>query len=195
MKIILLMGVIGSGKDYYAQQYKAQVNTETVIIKKFATPIVEIANLFSPVNLQDSLIYENWKQSVENRFSLIKLSILLKKYTNQTIFSTMAANDADRTLTESVVNKPITLIYTDCRFVHEVKALKEIAKKHNATFSVQFCNYKSERYQLSPAQPTEKLAIKLLSDLSSDAISKLHPTDITDFILNIVDNPLYQFDQ
>lgn len=196
MKIILLMGVIGSGKDYYAEQYITQHPKEVVLIRKFATPLKLLVNATVSENLLDLETYEQWKLHLPNREKLVKLAIELKDLFHKRILTQATINLLKQDLEDFDYWQPnLTIIFTDCRLLHEIEEIHKLAEDLQASFEIILCNYKSTRYQIIPFHPTEKFAIKLLDDFKNDLDPYNGPLNITQFVLtNCINNPKYEFD-
>lgn len=196
MKIILTIGVIGSGKDYYADRYIHEHPSEKVILRKFATPLKVLVNAIVEKDLLNPAIYEAWKLHLPNREKLVALSTCMKSIFGNRIITNAAIEMLKADLkVYSNIGDNLTFIYTDCRFAHEIEAIAELASQYNIELKVVLCNYKSDRYQIIPSHPTEKLAIALIEDCKEELKTATAPIDITNFVLfNVIENPKYEFD-
>jgi hypothetical protein len=190
MKIILLTGVMGSGKDHYANEYIKNHPEERVIKARFAQPLRDIMQIVLRVNFDDEIFYENWKLIPDNRQIFLNLSSHLKSIYGQDVLI-VATRHYLRML--FAANPKVTVIFTDCRFPFEYYMVKDFiyTELKNATSStdykkilkVIFCNYKSDRYAKKPEQVTERWALNLLENLPKT----VHKTDITkDLLMNPV---------
>jgi hypothetical protein len=160
MKIILLCGVIGSGKDYYAKKYIEDNPNENVEILRFAEPIRQIAGYIYGFDHSNEVEYADFKE--KNRNFLIDLGQGMKIAMGYDIFS--------KILCDKLKNESKTYIIPDFRFKEEFCALVYFFeskftptddKKHE--LSVIFCNFKSDRYEIRYNEPTEYMAINFLS--------------------------------
>jgi hypothetical protein len=149
MKVILVCGVIGSGKDYFVKKYRKDHPEEVVEEKKFAWPIRQFTGNLVGVNLMNETTYESWKADPKNRQLLVDVGQYMKEATTEDIWAVGVLNQ----LTEDK-----TYIISDFRFPIEYRT---ICSKHKAT--IRFCNYKSARYTINPNQISEKLACFLVS--------------------------------
>lgn len=150
MKVIMLCGVIGSGKDHYANQYVKSHPKERVRIIRFASPLRNICARLFRFNVNDEAEYEKFK--AENRQFMVDLGQSMKDEMGQDLFARAVADKIDE-----MDGEFDTILITDFRFPIEFWA---IAERFN-TFIV-FCNYKSQRYAIRPEQVSEQMAIWLL---------------------------------
>lgn len=149
MKIILVCGVIGSGKDYFVKQYKLDHPHEDVEEKKFAYPIRLFTGKLVGVNLLNETTYESWKADPKNRQLLVDVGQFMKDATSNDIWAVGVLKQ----LTEDK-----TYIISDFRFPIELRTICAI---HSPI--IHFCNYKSNRYTINPNQISEKMACYLVS--------------------------------
>jgi len=155
MKIILVTGVIGSGKDYFVEQYKREHPDERVEHLKFATPIVDLASRMFGLNLHDKETYEAWKAIPENRKWMVDIGQSLKAVFGKNIFA-KATLDKVEDMVWYGVN---TVIVSDFRFPIEFQEFYN----RDIEFEIHFTDFKSERYKVAREQVTEGMAIWLLS--------------------------------
>ena len=152
MKIILAIGVIGSGKDFYTRKYISENPNERCKELKFALPIREFTGKLVGVNLLDNDIYDTWKKTTENRELLINVGQWLKEATFQSVWvdaiCKQFTSDAD------------TFIISDFRFPVEFLTIRNNSFFHE--LKVHLCDFKSYRYAIKD-QISEKLAQWLLS--------------------------------
>ena len=153
MKIILLTGVIGSGKDHYAECYKAAHPDESVAIVHLAEPLREIVE-----NMFDVDDYTKWKSVSKNRKLMVDLGQSIKKVFGQDFFMRRIV---DAYNLELAVWFDRTLIIPDFRFPVEIKSLIERTLINPRKVSVVFCDYHSDRYESRPEQESEKMALWL----------------------------------
>jgi len=150
MKVIMLCGVVGSGKDHYANQYVKNHPKERVKIMHFASPLRNICAKLFKFNVNDEDEYEKFK--LENRQFMVDLGQSIKDEMGQDIFAKAVADkiaDADGSFD--------IVIITDFRFPIEFWTISGMFN----TFVV-FCDYKSGRYATHPEQVTEQMALWLL---------------------------------
>ena len=152
MRLIMLCGVIGSGKDYHAQEYIRTHPEERVKIIRFATPLRNICAKLFNFDANDEGAYEKFKS--ENRKTMVDLGQAMKDEMGQSLFAD-AVRDYISTYTEEY-RDDVTFIIPDFRFPVEFYPMFDFAP------IVIFCNYKSERYEIRPEQVTEQMAIWLV---------------------------------
>lgn len=159
MNIILVCGVIGSGKDYFFQKYKREYPEESVVELKFAEPIVRLAENYFDVSLSDKEEYEKWKAIPENRQFLVEIGQSWKKVFGEDVWSNIVYNKINRSY-DSVLDLNTTYIVTDFRFPCEIP--DNISQKYSNIspycIKIHFCNFVSERYDNKIGQYTEKMA-------------------------------------
>ena len=85
MNIILLCGVIGSGKDYYANKYIKDNPDKKVEILRFAEPIRQIAGYVYGFDPSNDVEYADFKE--KNRNFLIDLGQGMKNVMGNDIFA------------------------------------------------------------------------------------------------------------
>ena len=156
MKVILVCGVIGSGKDYFVKKYRKDHPEEVVEEKKFASPIRQFVGKLVGVNLMNETTYESWKADPKNRQLLVDVGQYMRDTFGEKIISSTIINQL-----KSGVD---TYIISDFRMPVEFHDFRE----RGFDFSVHFCNYKSQRYDATKEQITEKLAQFLVSKGFSD---------------------------
>lgn len=149
MKVILVCGVIGSGKDYFVKKYRKDHPEEIVEEKKFAWPIRQFVGKLVGVNLMNEATYESWKADPKNRQLLVDVGQYMKEATTEDVWAVGVLNQ----LTEDK-----TYIISDFRFPIEFRV---ICSKYEAI--IHFCNYKSARYTINPNQISERMACFLVS--------------------------------
>lgn len=152
MRLIMLCGVIGSGKDHHAQEYIRTHPNERVEIIRFATPLRNICAKLYNFDATDEVAYEKFK--AENRRVMVELGQAMKDEMGQSLFADAVRNYI-YTYTEEYSNN-VTFIIPDFRFPVEFYPMFDFVP------IVIFCNYKSERYELRPEQVTEQMAIWLV---------------------------------
>jgi len=157
MRIILLAGVIGSGKSFYANQYKQEHPEEKVVCLNFAASLRDIVEGMYNIPKGDEQAYTEWKSKPENRKLMVDLGRELKRVYGDDFFAEKVAdtifNDMDTCETKD------TYIISDFRFPIEFWTMLQAFSNN---LQIIFCNYKSDRYELRPEQVSEQMAIWLL---------------------------------
>lgn len=176
LNIICLVGVIGSGKDYYVEHYKAEEG-EIVHEIKVGSLMTKIAADVYKTDLSTKQLYEKWKNTEDNREKLITLVESIKKYLGEDIFANQAAEEINEVAWQNMYAKTITCIISDACFPSNIKAIYKgviaqfptnvstipILPIRLANFKIHFCNYKSPRYVIISSQPREKFPIFLIN--------------------------------
>jgi len=159
MRIILLTGVIGSGKDYFAKEYIKKHPAEKVKELKFAASLRDIVEGMYNIPKGDEAAYEAFKAIPANRGFMVKLGQNLKRVYGQEFFAEKIAdtiyNDMD------VCDTIDTYLISDFRFPIEFWTLFNAFPDK---LQIIFCDYHSERYELRPEQVSERMAIWLLGE-------------------------------
>lgn len=173
VNIIYLVGVIGSGKDYFVETYKKKHPKEEVFEIKIGSTLTKIASYIYGVDLSNKELYEEWKYEESNRVKLVKLSESIKYYLGNNIF---VKNAVDNIINKLIVNdkskKTLTFIISDSCFPSDISFIyKEIdscyhhyRSDYTVDHIVHFCNYKSPKYCLKEDQPREKFPIFLINE-------------------------------
>lgn len=151
MKVILVCGVIGSGKDYFVKKYRREHPNEIVEEKKFAWPIRQFTGRLVGVNLLNETTYESWKADPKNRQLLVDVGQYMRETFGERVISSSIANQLN--------SDTKTYIVSDFRMPVEFHDFKE----RGFELLVHFCNYFSQRYDSTKNQATEKLAQFLVS--------------------------------
>lgn len=159
-QIILVFGVKGSGKDFFVEKYKKELeelpiaNTfkEQVIVLKFADPLTKLFSDIYGINLSDKILYEDWK--LENRHLLQNAGTSLKNIFGKDIFGKYVEAQIRKYLS---INKDkfTTFIITDLRFLDELQPILLLAE---IPIKFYFTNYRSPKYSLDDSHESEKLA-------------------------------------
>ena len=157
MKIILITGVIGSGKDYFAKQYVEQHPNEKVKLLKFAASLRDVTEGMFGIPKGDEAAYEAFKAIPSNRKFMVDLGQNLKRVYGEDFFAGDVAdtiwNDMDCCDTKD------TYIISDFRFPIEFWTLLNAFPDK---LDITFCNFQSDRYTIAPEQVSEQMAIWLL---------------------------------
>lgn len=178
MKIILLTGVIGSGKDFYAEEYTRLNPTEKIKHLHFAGTLRDITEGMFNIPKGDDKAYTEFKSVPENRKFMVDLGQNLKRVYGENFFAEKIANTI---LNEIGDNKDlevrcigvdgawvisddsgeaITYLVSDFRFPVEFWTMYS---NFQDKLEIVFCDYHSDRYELRPEQESEQMAIWLLS--------------------------------
>jgi len=172
MKIYAFIGVIGSGKDFYAKKKMTGLEQEGLEVAhvNFADAIREMTwNIFQfrPENEEE---YEKFKKS--------KIQVCMKN--NPTItgrrfmqaFATDFFRDIDPLFWIKAWDRQVErccsdcVVVSDCRFENEAQWL---LRHHDVRFI--FCNYKSKRYEIND-HVSEKFAQLFLEEQDQTDITE-----------------------
>lgn len=159
-KIFVFIGVIGSGKDYMANQY---IQKYGAVKTDFADPLREdIWKLLDWTPYTDEE-YDLFKRSEFHNDLGIKFTgrDLLLKYGTEI----RRAEDPNHWCKQTIREIERLFLYgfpavviTDCRFTNEVSYLKKAANMLECDIEFIFCNYPSDRYDNKVDHESEKLA-------------------------------------
>ena len=161
-KVILVCGVIGSGKDYYAQQYIIDNPDERVGIYKLSNKLKDLAELeFGKIDDYEAFKLKN-REWLQNKADEMK-DTYGQTYFAKECFRSIRFEDYD------------TIIITDFRFFYEIEFFNEASDLFR-DFDVYwtFCDYHSERYDDKNTHNSEEMAqviknnINLLQDYDED---------------------------
>ena len=205
-KLILITGVIGSGKDYLAQSLKAQYEHRGYFVRTvaFADIVKEFIAIYEGIPILDKTFYDNWKKNPLNRERLIRTAYSMKLVFGKEMIAHKTAKTIEELLFTDQRQEKVLTIVTDLRFWYEfhpvISKWQEIkdAYAFNTAIDCTFYepqiflkNFKSERY--------------LIKDSPSEAfpqwIIKTYPKDDTLFTLSafkslikkfLEENPLYE---
>jgi len=157
-KIILVTGVIGSGKDYYTQQYIKEHPEEVVIALKFAMPIRDLYSYAVGINLLHAENWEIYKQNPKNREKFINFAEGAKRVLGDNIWARLISEEINGYIhTEA----GYTFIISDAGFEIEFKTIYDYLENIYNDIIIHFCNYHSFRYKILD-QPREKIPQKLI---------------------------------
>ena len=187
VNIICLVGVIGSGKDYFVETYKKEHPKEGVFEIKIGSTLTKIASNIYGVDLSNKELYEKWKYEGNNRIKLITLAESIKLYLGKNIFATQAVRkiaDIIREEESQENNKIITFIISDSCFPNDIETVCDTLELfYLNTISafviygdgtilldrrIHFCNFKSPRYSIKKDQPREQFPIFLIDQGFAD---------------------------
>lgn len=161
MKVILVAGVIGSGKDHFADEYIKSHPEEDVKVIRFAEPLREIIeDMYGVVG---DLAYTQWKSVPANRKFMVDLAHAIKKSFGEDFF---VRNLIEKYNLELAVWFPTTFIIPDFRFPYEITSLIRRTLLSDNWVSVVFCNFHSHRYEIREDQESERMAIWLKDKLN-----------------------------
>ena len=164
-KVYVFLGVMGSGKTYYADLIAKLTNAARI---DFKTTLVDMA--YELLGLPENFDYEQFKAS---SFKLDGVSEFTGRDFLQRFGTDIMRNKVDQdfwcnALVSKIKNLPagrvgdiyetVPVAIADCRFFNEVLALK------NAGFDTEFylTYYKSDRYDDKNTHQSEKLAQALI---------------------------------
>jgi hypothetical protein len=152
MKVLLVTGVIGSGKDFFAHEYKKNHPEENVEIIRFATPLRNICAKLYNFDANDDIAYEKFK--IENRRFMVELGQSMKDELGQELF---AKEVVKKLLVREV--EDVTFIIPDFRF-----PIEYLYMLSDFDIKVVFCNYHSDKYKIIPDQTSEQMAIWMINN-------------------------------
>lgn len=192
MKIIMVCGVIGSGKDYFLEQYKKEHPDEEVVEIKFAEPLKAIIGNMYSIDVSDKSKYEEWKNKPENRLLLQNLAEGIKDNLSQTIFAKKAV-DRMNEYVFSCYNREFiklpTFIISDFRYKEELDVVFNYINYTLCSICtyelyVYFTNYISDRYDKTNTHKSEKMAQDMVKDGYETGYYdiKLYGTDVLKLI-------------
>lgn len=156
MKIILICGVIGSGKDYLAKRYIKDHPQERVKLLKFATSLRDLTEGIYNLPKGDDAAYEAFKAIPENRMFMVRLGENLKRVYGDDFLAFKVIDDI-------FDNKESydTFIVSDFRFPVEFWSFYKLFERNTHRITILFADYHSERYTIAPEQVSERMAIWL----------------------------------
>lgn len=157
MKIILVTGVIGGGKDYFAEEYVKEHPDENVRVLRFASPLRSIVEEMFKID-KDEASYTKWKSIPANRKFMVDLGQSMKSVFGKDFF---ARQLVERNGLNMTFWSPITILIPDFRFPIELETLLERTMLNGKKVDIVFCDYPSERYELLPEQESERMALFL----------------------------------
>ena len=150
MKITLICGVIGSGKDYIANNIQVPIYYKF----KFAKILRSMAD-----NVAGSTLYEDWKKEPKNRLFLQKMGDLLKEIYGVNFFAQHISR-AIKSWVDYENSDMQHFVISDFRFPYEYETIKKDFP--NANIGIYLTDYRSERYDENNDHCSEKMAQKLL---------------------------------
>jgi myo-inositol-1-phosphate synthase len=153
-RVILILGVAGSGKDYVAKQMLETLPNAKMF--KFADLIVDIASDIYSLNLRDPQVYEDFKK--DRRFVLQNLGESLKTRVCPSIFTNDVARRIDEIMCEAEESEEHNYIISDCRYPGEIVLTEANLGAEDCEILCYFTDYHSERYNPNLEHKSEKFA-------------------------------------
>ena len=150
MKITLICGVIGSGKDYIAENMRISQYHKF----KFAKLLRDMAR-----NINNSMPYDEWKILPKNRQFLQREGDLLKEIYGEEFFAQHISRKIGLWSDNGNI-KDAHFVISDFRFPYEYETIKKNFPK--AEIQIYLADYHSERYDANNDHCSEKMAQKLL---------------------------------
>lgn len=175
-KIYGIVGVIGSGKTYMAEQlqYDAAVEERPMILGDFSEGIRQtLMNIFTGRNRGvqlDSSVYAGWKNSqqsillptsgngllpdtvkVTGREMLQRTGEYLKTLAGEDVWARWTSLDIIRRWADLPVEQAhaCDIVFGSLRFDCEAEALFQVAASTSKEVEIIFCNFKSDKYELN----------------------------------------------
>lgn len=175
-KIYGIVGVIGSGKTYRAEQlqYDAAVEERPMILGDFSEGIRQtLMNIFTGRNRGvqlDSSVYAGWKNSqqsillptsgngllpdtvkVTGREMLQRTGEYLKTLAGEDVWARWTSLDIIRRWADLPVEQAhaCDIVFGSLRFDCEAEALFQVAASTSKEVEIIFCNFKSDKYELN----------------------------------------------
>ena len=168
MKIIMVCGVIGSGKDYFLEQYKKEHPDEEVVEIKFAEPLKAIISNMYSIDVSDKSKYEEWKNKPENRLLLQNLAEGIKENLYKDLFAAKATDKiGDYIESYDKDISQLTFIISDFRYNEELVTMcnyVDYILYRSYCLYVYFTNYISDRYDKTNTHKSEKMAQDMVKD-------------------------------
>lgn len=175
-KIYGIVGVIGSGKTYRAEQlqYDAAVEERPMILGDFSEGIRQtLMNIFTGRNRGvqlDSSVYAGWKNAqqsillptsgngllpdtvkVTGREMLQRTGEYLKTLAGEDVWARWTSLDIIRRWADLPVEQAhaCDIVFGSLRFDCEAEALFQVAASTSKEVEIIFCNFKSDKYELN----------------------------------------------
>lgn len=175
-KIFGIVGVIGSGKTYRAEQlqYDAAVEERPMILGDFSEGIRQtLMNIFTGRNRGvqlDSSVYAGWKNAqqsillptsgngllpdtvkVTGREMLQRTGEYLKTLAGEDVWARWTSLDIIRRWADLPVEQAhaCDIVFGSLRFDCEAEALFQVAASTSKEVEIIFCNFKSDKYELN----------------------------------------------
>jgi len=160
MEIILLLGVIGSGKTHTANRIISENPQNEYEIINFADALKDIAS-----DILDADMFEEenkctgWFRTEEDYFTgrqfLQRLGASVREHIGERTWIKVWGEKVKK-----AINSRKSVICADCRYVNEVDGAKAIFASGfiDTTLKTIFCDYESFRYDATNTHESEKLA-------------------------------------
>lgn len=175
-KIYGIVGVIGSGKTYRAEQLQvdAAVEERPMILGDFSEGIRQtLMNIFTGRNRGvqlDSSVYAGWKNALQSillptsgngllpdtvkvtgREMLQRTGEYLKTLAGEDVWARWTSLDIIRRWADLPVEQAHTcdIVFGSLRFDCEAEALFQVAASTSKEVEIIFCNFKSDKYELN----------------------------------------------
>lgn len=197
-----LVGVIGSGKSYRAEQIQIDSKAEDrpCIVGDFSEGIRQtLMNIFTGHDVTidvTSREYSYWKnldfnvpipaqkdEKISGRLLLQRCGEYLKNLAGKSVWADWTLNDITNKLmglsSEEAVRANI--VFGSLRFLDEAKNVLLLGKLTKKEVRIIFCDYKSGSYELNDHE-SEKLARYFVTDGYKDG------DDITDVIIKLIED-------
>lgn len=156
LQVIGLIGVIGSGKSFFAQEYVKQGYFELPMAK----PIKEILSSLFKADFFDDSAKDQVFNLNDEQFTGRKLMTKLgdeMRAKNPYFWANAWKSDAEKLV---AYDDCFYIIVPDVRYKEEIEVIYDTSD-HNAERFI-FCNYRSNRYNADNDYKSEKLAQHLL---------------------------------
>lgn len=149
-KIILICGVVGSGKDYYFNLYKRTHPDENVHRLKFSSSLLGFAENEYGIELDTPEKYEEFK--LKHRRYLQYKSEEIKQTLGINYFSDVELDKIN------LMGENDTAIITDFRFPYEIENILNKTNALDTEVYMILCNYHSDRYDDKITHISEMMA-------------------------------------
>lgn len=159
-EIRAFIGVIGSGKDYQCSILEGQGFTKVGFSDGVRGLTWKFLN-WEPSNdfeyeLFKSKEYDFLGEKLLGREILQKVGTVMRDF-NKDLWATYLYNRLTDLSEKGVVN----ICVSDCRYVNEVEALIKFSRENKFELRINFCNFKSPRYELNDHE-SESMARSIL---------------------------------
>jgi len=161
IKIVVYIGVMGSGKDYQAHKL---ITNQNYVKVAFADEVRK--DLWKLIGWEPKTeqAYEDFKNhkfvnldgsTYTGRDLLQRYGTNIRREEDENVW----ARKTVQTLKKHIKSGLTKFVITDCRFENEVEYLKQF-NIQNKNIDVEFrnCNYKSDRYDISSKHESEKFS-------------------------------------
>lgn len=163
-KIILVAGVMGSGKDHFVRWYMDKYDNDVISRERcynlyFADPLVRFVSAtrnHKRLMRKSAARYENWKKNPRVRYELQVMGDALRRSFGADFFANQVRDDIIRNW-----DSYDTFLISDFRYVNEYEVMMGI---EDAEVFVTFKNYHSDRYNANSKHSSELMAQWLLKN-------------------------------